>query len=63
MKVKLRDDAKGLMIVVETEFEAEVLTKMFPTQPSGSSHRAWIKSGQTPADVMGLVIEPIKKTE
>jgi hypothetical protein len=62
MKVKLHD-AKGLLVVPETEFETEVLTKMFPTQPSGSSHKAWVKSGQSSADVLGLVIEPVKKVE
>ena len=57
MKVKLHD-ARGLLIFAETEFEAELLTKMF--QP-GSDHKAWIKSGQTPADTIGLVVEPVKK--
>ena len=57
MKVKLHD-TRGLIVVPETEFETEVLVKMFR-----SDSKAWLKSGLTPADTVGLVIEPVKKVE
>lgn len=49
MKVTL--DGSGLLVVPETEFETEVLTRMFKP---GEEHKAFVKCGATPADVVGL---------
>lgn len=58
MKVTLRKDAKGLMVAPETDFETEFLERMFP-----DGGKTWIKTGTTPAETVGLVIEPVKKVE
>lgn len=54
MKVEILDD--GLMVVPETEFEEKILVKMFSSNTNPEGYRAFIKTGLTPADVMGLKI-------
>lgn len=45
----------GLLITPETDFEEQVLLEMFP-RSEDSKHTVFIKSGITPADIVGLKI-------
>jgi hypothetical protein len=54
MKANINIDSKYLMIVPETEFEEQTLTQAFPL---GRSFKCFVKTGLTPADIIGLKIE------
>ena len=60
MKVHLEED--GILIVPETEFEEEVLEDLFPATKIQDPHTAFIKTGTTPAEIVGLrVVSGVKK--
>ncbi len=54
MKVHLEKD--GLLITPETEFEEEALEDMFPPTKTEDPHTAFLKTGITPAEIVGLKI-------
>lgn len=56
MKINLLDDEKGLLIVPETDFEETFIRSMHL-----DSLKAFVKTGLTPKDIIGLKIVPIKE--
>ena len=51
MKVELLKN--GLLVSPETDFEEQVLCKMFP---HGKTAKAFLKCGTTPAEVLGIKV-------
>jgi hypothetical protein len=60
MKIDIETVDKGILIIPETDFELQFLKKIF-TGHTGETYQAFLKTGQTPSDVVGLKITSSKE--